>query len=555
VQQLPNPFQQQFGGASGQGPSNYFGQLAVRMLVIMVSVMIVVAALLYYREMRMEIGEARARNSPRSEKAGQVSKEVSKEVSEDDAGRSAVSTKAAETAQPTPPPASEGGTAQAAETGKHAAIEETSPAILPAAPAPGMTKDETSAKAPDAGGPKPAQEAASPPSPGQDAKQAKPAAATPPPAAPADLQKEAAYRRGVAGIRLAMGKRDPIGAKLQLKAIAPLAQTPEEEAQLARLDTLIDHLREFWKTMAQVTTGLRSASELNVNGAPAVVVEAGATQITLRMDGRNQVFAIKSLPRAVVDALVQSSLPDNAANKVLYGTFLAFDLQGDRQLARKVWQQAIGAGQPIKDFLVELDAASREPGGRSGAGRGPINKTDPPTDPAALDKAEREVRGLYDADYGASSTVPGKLKLAEKLAEAVATAEVTTEARFVMLRDARDYALAAGHPALACQVIDQLGTYFTVDPLEMKISAVEQAAKTARTAKSGKELAECALGLVDEAILGGHLDHAGRLAAISVSAAQRAKNPTLIHDAQEAKQKVDEMAGKAAAEGGKKKGK
>ncbi len=70
-----------------------------------------------------------------------------------------------------------------------------------------------------------------------------------------------------------------------------------------------------------------------------------------------------------------------------------------------------------------------------------------------------------------------------------------------------------------------------------------------------KEMLLAVRSLVDEAIQGGHLDHAGRLAAISVSAAQRAKNPTLIRDAQEAKRKVDEMAGKAAAEGGKKKGK
>jgi hypothetical protein len=282
-----------------------------------------------------------------------------------------------------------------------------------------------------------------------------------------------------------------------------------------------------------------------------IVVEAGPTQITLRSEGRNQIFAIKSMPRALVDALVQTSFADNAASKVLYGTFLAFDLQGDRQLARKVWQQALDAGEEIEPLLAELDVAGG-PGGKGGGGS--ITRSEPPTDAAALQKAEREVRALFEADYNAASSLPGKLKLAEKLAGAVATAEVTAEGRFVMLRDARDNALAAGRPALACEVIDQLGLYFSVDPLELKIAAVEQTAKSARTAKSAKDLAECALGLVDQALGSGRLDHAGRLAAISVSAAQKAKNPTLLHDAQEARQKVEEMA-KAAADGGKKKGK
>ena len=549
MQQLSNPYREQLGVPDGQTSGNYFGQLAMRMAMVMVSVMIVVAALLYYREHRLLPAEPEARNSPRSQRLSQVSK--------DDAGRSAASAKAADAAQPNGSPAGAKGIAQTAETGKSAATGGNSPAIFSLASTGGETQNEEddSEKAPGAGDAKKGQEAAAASTAGQGAKQGNQAGAAAQPAAPADPQKEAAYRRGVAATRLAMSKRDPIGAKLQLKAVAALAQTPEEEAEVARLDTLIDNLREFWKTMAQVTSGFQPAQEFTVNGAPVIVVEAGATRVTLRYDGRNQTFAIKSLPRPLVDVFVQASFADNAANKVLYGTFLASDPQGDRQLARKVWQQAIAAGQEIKDLLAELDAAPGGPGGKSSAGRGPIMRTEPPTDPAALQKAEREVRDQYEADYNAASTVPGKLKLAEKLAEAVATAEVTSEARFVMLRDARDYALAAGRPALACEVIDQFGLYFTMDPLEMKVAAVEQTAKSARTSKSAKDLAECALRLVDQAIKGGRLDHAGRLAAISVSAAQKAKNPALVRDAQEAKQKVDEMADKAAADGGKKKGK
>jgi len=81
---------------------------------------------------------------------------------------------------------------------------------------------------------------------------------------------------------------------------------------------------------------------------------------------------------------------------------------------------------------------------------------------------------------------------------------------------------------------------------EDKVAAVEQVAKSARTAKASQEVAEFALSLVEHASQLNRLDDAARLADISISAAQRAKNATLLRDAQEAKQKVETMSEKTA---------
>lgn len=370
-----------------------------------------------------------------------------------------------------------------------------------------------------------------------------------------DPQKQEVYKRTVAAVRAAMARRDAASANRDVRAAAKLIQTPEEEVEINRLATLTSHLDEFWKTIAQVVAGLTPAQELNLGKTLAIVVETNPNRVTLRCEGRNLSFSVKELPRPVVEALVQSGFADNAATRVLLGTYLAMDAQGDRQAARRVWQEATDAGQDIKELMAELDVASP---GKTPANPTPGNtgaaKTDAPTDRAAIQQAEQAVRAQFEVDYNLASGISGKLKLSEKLAAAAGGANVPTEKRFVMLRDARDYALAAGKAGAACDVIDQMARYFTVAPLEMKTAAVEQAAKMARTSASNREAAECALGLVDQALQARRWDEAGRLAAVALSTAQKTRNAAMVRSAREAKLKVDDTVERAGGGGQDKRG-
>jgi hypothetical protein len=225
------------------------------------------------------------------------------------------------------------------------------------------------------------------------------------------------------------------------------------------------------------------------------------------------------------------------------------DAEGDRQAARKLWQELIDAGNDVGDLMAELNVApvGKSPPPARKPEKPKAAQGDPPTDPAELRKAEQAVRAQFEVDYNLVSSVSGKLSLSERLTTAAASADVPAEQRFVMLRDARDFALAAGKPGMACGVIDRLAEQFTVDALELKTTAVEQAAKMVRTASASKEAAECALTLADEALRARRWGEAARLATVAVSTAQRARNAALVKSAREAKLKVDEAIEKADA--------
>lgn len=392
---------------------------------------------------------------------------------------------------------------------------------------------------------------------GGQAEPLKDAAAEPAPGPQVDSQKQDLYRRAVAAARAAMARRDLSGARRQLKTAAKLLQTPEEKAEAARLETLVGHLEEFYRALAKVVLGLAPAQEFTIGNTPMIVVEATPTRLLLRSEGRNHSYTMNNLPRPIVEVLVQTGLPDNAATKVPFGAYLAFDPQGDRQMARKLWREAIDAGQNIGELLLELDLAAPDTAAqapKAPAARTTIQKTDLPTDPGALQQADEAVRAQFQIDYNLASGASGKLKLADRLLEAAAGGELAPATRFVMLRDARDNALAAGKPEKACTAIDEMGRYFTVDPLDMKVTVLEQFGKMARTAAGNKELTDSALGLVNQATKAGRLDQAGRLAAVAVAAAQRVRNAALVRQALDVQEKIDAEAQKAAEKAAKKKG-
>lgn len=374
-----------------------------------------------------------------------------------------------------------------------------------------------------------------------------------------DPQKQEAFKRGMAAARAAMRKRDVAAAKREVEAAAKRIQTPEEEAEANRLAVLAAHLGEFWKTMGRVVAGLAPTQEFAIRQTPAIVVEASPTQVTFRYEGRNLTYKINELPRPIVEALVKGGFAENSATKVLFGAYLAMDAQGDRRAARQVWQEALSAGEDVNSLMAELDvalpagAAADSPSDTMEAGTS--GAATAPADPATVERAEAAVRAQFKADYSRASSPSGKLKLSETLAAAADGAEVSADHRFVMLRDARDYALAAGKPEAACDAIDRMARYFSVDAVAMKTEALEHAAKKARTSTSNREVAECALAVTDLAILAGRSEEAGRLAAVALATAQRARNAALVLSAREAKQKAEAVAGQAGNSGTEKKGK
>jgi len=497
--------------------------------VITAAVAVAIAAAFYFHARQREIAESRAENAPR------VARGKAHAAASAAATTAAAEGREAEGVEKAPAPETNRQTRPTTPTG-----DAKPPAVKTGPDASLMTLAAAEAKHDD-----------SPPSEELAAEKTKGVAGGQGQQAQVDPQKQGVYRQSVAAARAAMGRRDPAAAKRTIKAAAKLAQTPEEEAETTRLAALASYLDEFWKTMSRVIAGLTPAQELTVGKTVAIVVETSPAQITLRSEGRELSYAVKDLPRPIVEALVQNGY---AATKVLLGSYLAMDAHGDRQAARKVWQEVIDAGQDIKDLMAELDAASpRRMPAHAAPGKSEVAKTDVPTDRSGIQQAEQAVRAQFEVDYNLASGISGKLKLSEKLAAAAGGARVPAENRFVMLRDARDYALAAGEPGAACDVIDQMARYFTVDPLEMKTAAMEQGAKMARTSAGNREVAQCTLGLVDQALQARRWDEADRLASVALSTAQKTRNTAMIRSARDAKLKVDDALEKAAGSGQEKK--
>jgi hypothetical protein len=250
-----------------------------------------------------------------------------------------------------------------------------------------------------------------------------------------------------------------------------------------------------------------------------IVVSADATQVTFRSEGRNTTYALHQIPHEIALALATSRLARTPTSKALLGAYLAVAPEGDPAAARRLWEEATREGVDMREMMAELGVATAAaPAG---------NKAAPPTDPARLRKAEQTLRGQFRSAYAEAATTLKKADLAGKLLDRAHTAD-DPALRFVMLREAKDLAVAAGRPATACLAIDQLGRDFTIDALALKAAALEEAAKNVHGPQGHREVAEHVLKVVEQAAGARRLEEARRLMPVAAAAAKRSNNLPLV---------------------------
>lgn len=351
------------------------------------------------------------------------------------------------------------------------------------------------------------------------------------PEPPSDPRKKDAFKRALAGVRGAMARRDLAAAKQQLKLANQNVQGPADGTEFGRVESLLSNLEEFWKGMVKITASYSPAQEITIGNMPAIVVEAGPGRLTIRSEGRNQSFTLQTMPTPMVMALARSGFAKAASQKVLLGTFLAIDANGDKRLARQLWDEAAKAGEDLRDLLPELDQSALPPATRE-------ERKLAPTDAARLKKAQQAVHLKFQADFDQATNVPGKAALARKLLDAAGASDADAEGRYVMLMDAQRQAVGAGKAALTCEAIDGLAAYYSVDGIAMKLAALEDLAKTVRTIQSQKEVADCALKAAGQAIQTQQTEEAKKLAAVALAVARKSKSAALIRAVQAALQQL-----------------
>jgi serine/threonine protein kinase len=148
-----------------------------------------------------------------------------------------------------------------------------------------------------------------------------------------------------------------------------------------------------------------------------------------------------------------------------------------------------------------------------------------PTSTAQKD-SEKQIRAVFKDDY-ARKTVPEIQALARKLLEQGATVGNDDPARYVMLRDARDFAAQVGDLETAMKAVDAMAQTFDVESVPLKVAAANKAAPQMRGTEGMSALAKAYLAIMEEGIASGQYDAALTVTSRAEAAARPAKDEIL----------------------------
>src|SRR5581483_2638802 len=100
-------------------------------------------------------------------------------------------------------------------------------------------------------------------------------------------------------------------------------------------------------------------------------------------------------------------------------------------------------------------------------------------------------------------------------------------AQFVLLRESRDLAVAAGDASTAVESIELLAGTFRVDPARLKAAALTQISQDAKSPDLSKASAEALLRLGEDPSLADDVEGREKLSAAALSAARKSKDVPL----------------------------
>ena len=161
--------------------------------------------------------------------------------------------------------------------------------------------------------------------------------------------------------RAAMTARDMEKADRFTLAAVNMARG-DDRALAGRVRTLFKWVDLFWQIVGAEIRHFETGRELHLGGTIVAVVETQGEEFTIHAEGRNRRFTLRQLPPKVAEAIALSRLPESGDDRELcLGAFWAMDRWGDRELARRHWEQAGEAGRAL---MPELQFAPPVESGR-----------------------------------------------------------------------------------------------------------------------------------------------------------------------------------------------
>jgi len=165
-------------------------------------------------------------------------------------------------------------------------------------------------------------------------------------------------------------------------------------------------------------------------------------------------------------------------------------------------------------------------------------------DPSAQARAQRAIDEVYQKEL-ASNSVAQRRELARKLLDQ-ADGEADLATKYVLLRNARDIAAAAGDAAGTCGAVRRMCEQFACEAAPMKLAAVRAAIRSATNIRDCAAGANLCIASAEEAIVADDYASAGKLLAIAQGAAQRTRSAALISTVESRSRELREITTEAA---------
>ncbi|MCE9565102.1 MAG: hypothetical protein K8U57_23980 [Planctomycetes bacterium] len=156
------------------------------------------------------------------------------------------------------------------------------------------------------------------------------------------------------------------------------------------------------------------------------------------------------------------------------------------------------------------------PKGREDGGRATV------PDDAAIAKAEATIRQVLKDDY-AKKTPADQKALAQKLLKLAGETTDDPVSRYVMLRDAREFAQGIADPTVTLQAIDSLAKWYQINGPAQQLASLEKILAATTIPATVKIVAEAATASAQAASDADELDEAVDFSQLAVNAVKKAK--------------------------------
>jgi hypothetical protein len=166
--------------------------------------------------------------------------------------------------------------------------------------------------------------------------------------------KTGVFVQAVDDARKAMAQRNLAAAQKYVDTASKNAKDQDQLAQVDRLKTLLEYLRQFWDGIRTAMAKLNVTDEIVLRGSQVIVVESSRDAVVVRAAGKNRRYAIDTLPTAFVMVLADECFAKDVDSRVVIGAFLAVDPKGDRATAKKYWLEGAAADIDTEKLIPEM---------------------------------------------------------------------------------------------------------------------------------------------------------------------------------------------------------